>query len=257
MKHTIVASACLACTVLIAPNRADASVAYHDGLTFVNFDKLFTMQSCTVEALGTTSLSSCSQLSVTPRSQNVHGTTGYGFDLTGLIAARGAGSVDEISLQYTVQICGTTVNGVTANCAGMPGFVPGDYSKNHITDAHLAVTGSVSGTIGANTVDELFVEADGMTADGLGLHTSLPFNATDDTVLPDPVQFLNVSKDIAAFCGSADCISQMSVVRQVFTQDTKGGGVGFIPEPSTLALIGGALAGSWALIRRRRTGLRR
>lgn len=181
------------------------------GMVFSVADKTFTINSVSTSATGSGfvgPLTVLPQITFIPSLGNV----GIGFIIQGTVFASGMGSTADVLLNYHVHV---------------------DAPGVKISDAHLYITGSPSDGVG---VDETLLygvdPAGGMHVTGLAPVDSLP------ALLTGPVTDLDVVKDI--FTISTGGLVQWSAVGQLFTQVE---GEQNIPEPLTLLLFGGGLAG--------------
>lgn len=197
------------CVFAITPAGA---VLYTPGLVINSGNLQFTMDSCSVTAVGVVGTADCGQL-------NFIGLTVagmFGFGINGVILSLGGGT-DDVSLQYHVDV------------------IP--PPAHAISDAHLLMAGFASGPGAVIAVDETISDAFGV--DGV-LHADLTTPGDSTNLLRDATH-LDIAKDILTF-STPGTFAEISIVDQYFSQ---------IPEPTLMAVVGLGLTGL-GLIRRRR-----
>src|SRR5262249_38894683 len=143
----------------------------------------------------------------------------YGFSMNGGIAAVGGASSETITLKYTAEVLDPTLG---------------------ISDMHLSQTGTASA--GASMSDTY---TSGGNPEGALSTTGLAPVASANAL---GIASLFDVTSIIAVLGT----SQITVLEQFYSEDTKGGGEGGVPEPASIAFFGGALVlGGTVLVRRR------
>lgn len=203
-------------------DRASAN-PYTDGLSLGVGNETITFASCSVNASGSVGTTACNQLDLEPLTKG-SGTFFdpfvYGFGLNAPLSANGDGSLESVTLRYTV-----VLHDPHFNLAGLEASLDG-------TQSHVV-------TLNANLAD------DGQSAGSLDMD---PTTSPQTVYVAPGLRSLDITSVVSVLgtsnCGSGTdpCNNDVSSLSQYFPQDQVGQPVG-IPEPASLTSIAAVLGG--------------